>query len=399
MKGPLVVIGMLSVALGVTLTLLVQRAPAAALAVGGVDVASTSREAACTCDGGECVQGRCVMSGACSRDSDCDDGLPCTAEWCVAGACTGGHRSGACELKDADAGVCEFGFCERPTGSGCVTDLDCAPSANACLERACLSGACTQGSRAPGSDCATALGRPGTCDQGACLASPDSERRLRFTLPTAEVTKLERDLETRLANNLRYDMKAVLVALHGGGYNLVLHNRRSRAEVRGLCDPSFVAFDLADYTAATNWKSAHLQVWLEPDRAGWSVPTRGSRFAVDQGRADSALGAFGVVNVRTFRLWLERAFIPLDDAPSSRTPRSDLEAPHVVPPLPPKPDAGPTTVGFVDAGPPPALSGRQALSRAWDAFGDGRMEEARRLVRVARAQGARDSELEDLLTP
>ena len=158
MKGPLVVIGMLSVALGVTLTLLVQRAPAAALAVGGVDVASTSREAACTCDGGECVQGRCVMSGACSRDSDCDDGLPCTAEWCVAGACTGGHRSGACELKDADAGVCEFGFCERPTGSGCVTDLDCAPSANACLERACLSGACMQGARAMGSDCACSVG-------------------------------------------------------------------------------------------------------------------------------------------------------------------------------------------------------------------------------------------------
>lgn len=217
-------------------------------------------------------------------------------------------------------------------------------------------------------------------------------------MPPEEVQRLEHDIEVRLANNLRYDLKAVLVDLNGGGYNIVLYNRRSRAEVRGLCDPSFIAFDLASYTAATDWKSTALHIWLEPGGAGWAVPTRGSRLAVDQARANSVFGAYGVADVRTLRVWLERAFSPLHETNDAGA--GEGEGPRVIPPLPVRVDAGAPSSTAVDADPRPpvAVIGKVALTRAWDAFGEARMVDARRWLAVARAQGVDDPELGDLLS-
>lgn len=369
-----------------------EAAPASTPASSSAGPTPPVQDCAAGCDGGECVLGRCLRSGQCERDTDCDDANDCSVEWCEAGRCAGGDVATACASSEVDGGLCFAGFCERPVGEACGVDDDCGAPVSACLARACIEGRCVSGAREEGLDCVTAAGRPGSCRAGACIVGAD--RRLRFLLDAEELARIERGLETRLANNLRYDLHARLVPLHVGGFNIVLANRRSRAEVRGLCDPSFIAFDLADYTAGTNWKSSSLQVWLEPDRGGWLVPTRGSRFAVDQGRASSYLGALGVVDVRTLRIWLERSFVPLDGRPA-------VDPGAVVPlvavaPLPERPDAG-------SAAPSPtarastAATGQQVLSRAWDAYGDGRFAEARRLVAQARALGKRDRDLEELL--
>lgn len=386
---------------------------------------ATQCAAPCTASGavGECVMNVCIRSGGCTRDVDCDDGNSCTVEWCSEdGTCAGGGLNAECSMPDKTVGSCRAGLCEPRDGQTCTSDSECFAATSECLERACINGLCATGSRTGVVECSSSTGQPGQCADGNCVADiantsrkcvmrwnnsfgwmPDCRAGLKFHLEAAEVARTEADLERRMAENLRYDLKVVLVELVGGGYNIVLHNRRPRTEVRGLCDPSFVAFEMAGFTASTNWKSQNLQVWLRPYEEGWGTPTRGSRVAVEQGRANSALGALGVVDVRAFRTWLEKAFVPLNPGP--KVDRDSVAAGGSVAPLPGRLDAG----GAADAGSKAVMlngdagvvgvpmSGRQALQRAWEAFGAGRKAEAVRLNRYARSAGVRDPDLDELL--
>lgn len=196
-------------------------------------------------------------------------------------------------------------------------------------------------------------------------------------------------------------MKVALVELPGGGYNIVAHNRRDRRDVRGLCDPSFVAFNIANYTEGTSWRSANLHVWLTPYRDGWAVPTRGSRAAVQHGKEASQLGAYGVVEVKAFRAWLEQAFKPLDpELDGGEEHETDFKLSR----LPERPDAGVAhpQSQIVDAGrDKPAASrasnGEGELRAAWSAYERGKLEEARRALRRARKLGFDDPDLAVLL--
>jgi len=138
---------------------------------------------------------------------------------------------------------------------------------------------------------------------------------LLYFLAPEDIPAIETKIEDLISDQLRYDMKASVIELADGGYNIVLHNRRERTEIRGLCDPSLVAFSLAGYTAGTDWKSVNLHVWVRPFKEGWAVPTAGSRTAIQKGRARSVLGAYGVVDVKGFRMWLEKTFHALPDVP------------------------------------------------------------------------------------
>lgn len=142
---------------------------------------------------------------------------------------------------------------------------------------------------------------------------------VKFWLEPEDIAKAEAALERGLSDAVRYDIKVALVALPRGGYNIVLFNRRTREELRGLCDPSFVAFHVAQFTSTSNWKSEGLQIWLRPYVEGWATPTKGSRQAVAEGQANSVLGAYGVVEVGAFRKWLEGEFYamekPVSEAP------------------------------------------------------------------------------------
>lgn len=388
--------------------------------------AATECVAPCVASGaaGECVMNVCIRSAGCTRDVDCDDGNSCTVEWCGEdGTCGGGGLNAECTMPDKTAGSCRAGLCEPRDGQTCTSDSECVPATSECLERACINGFCSTGSRTGVVECSSSTGQPGQCAaDGNCFPiantsrkcvmrwnndfgwMPDCRSGLKFHLEAAEVARTESDLEKRMAANLRYDLKVILVELVGGGYNIVLHNRRPRTEVRGLCDPSFVAFEMAGFTASTNWKSQNLHVWLRPYEEGWGTPTRGSRIAVEQGRANSALGALGVVDVRAFRTWLEKAFVPLNPT-GPKVDRSSVAASRSVAPLSGRLDAGAAvdagsnaTLLTVDAGAAgAAMSGRQALQRAWEAFGAGRKAEAVRLNRYARSAGVRDPDLDELL--
>jgi Cys-rich repeat protein len=75
--------------------------------------------------------GKCVPSGGCLSDADCDDGDPCTGDYCHNGACENVAKSSCCQKIDPFAyGMCEmfmgFGFdgtkCVGVSGCGCGAD-------------------------------------------------------------------------------------------------------------------------------------------------------------------------------------------------------------------------------------------------------------------------------------
>lgn len=307
---------------------------------------ATGGEAAtseCTHDGGpcsrfgklgECVRSRCILTGGlCTQDVDCDDDNVCTKDRCESGACVQDDAAGACSLERGGVGVCLSGECEPDDGVLCAADSDCPESANPCQLFKCEEGRCARTNREDGGKCETRAGRKGICSAGGCtLESMEPERRckiyhtywgpiekcwrgLDFSLSPEEIAEQESKLERQLASELSYDLKVSLVELPGGGYNIVTHNRRPRTEVRGLCDPSFVAFHIAGFTQKSKWKSRMLQIWIRPYDEGWSLPTYGSRVAIRRGRERSGLGWLGVVNVSIFRKWLEKSFKPLPAVP------------------------------------------------------------------------------------
>jgi hypothetical protein len=172
-------------------------------------------------------------------------------------------------------------------------------------------------------------------------------KMLSFTMEPDDIAAAEQKIAKNLQNELRYDMKVALVALPDGGYNVVALNRRPRTDVHGMCDPSCVAFDVAFLTANSKWKSRLLQIWTKPYDEGWYLSTSGSRNAIRQGKARSVLGWLGVVNLPTFRKWLDKSFRPLPSIAVTAEPAHEPPAVvtyETVPPttkgLPAHPDSG-----------------------------------------------------------
>jgi len=294
---------------------------------------------------GECIRDRCILSGGlCSQDIDCDDNNLCTADRCDKGTCFSEPLKDApCKLDPAGTGMCSSGYCEWNDAIGCVTDADCPAVMNPCRIAFCQSGACKILNTTDSTECKTTIGISGTCMGGACTTGDDAGKSkdvtcrrvwnswygwvsrcsssLLYFLAPEDIPAIETKIQNLISDQLRYDMKASVIELSDGGYNIVLHNRRERTEIRGLCDPSLVAFSLAGYTSGTDWKSVNLHVWVTPFKEGWAVPTAGSRTAIQKGRARSVLGAYGVVDVKGFRMWLEKTFHVLPEVPLA--PRGD----------------------------------------------------------------------------
>ena len=367
---------------------------------------------------GECIRGQCVISGGCSDDTDCDDANPCTEERCEQGDCIDRNVTGRCNLPSGGEGSCEGGMCEREPYQ-CTSDQDCLPPSNTCAVSLCENNQCVRFAQNDGITCVSKRDeRKGICESGLCRpsSSPGDEvaarsiSSVRLTLPDDEIQLTEQALQKRIAEQLRYDVKVALIPIaRGAGYNIVIHNRRDRTEVRGLCDPSLLAFNVAEYTARTNWKSQNLHVWLTPFSEGWAVTTRGSRISVEMGQASSPLGMYGVIDVRAFRIWLEKAFRPIvrgrsEGAPDTttlkRTERTNSEPTRVSPKEGADSKSVPqaTTMDNAKRSPAPRrLSGDQEVDLAWRLYGEGRREDARRALRRAKALGAASPELEPLL--
>jgi uncharacterized repeat protein (TIGR01451 family) len=88
---------------------------------------------------------------ACASDADCDDANACTADTCVAGACS----------SSAD-----------PSCAPCAADADCADDGNPCTTTTCTAGACTTVADPSCTTCATdaECDDHDACTSDACVA-------------------------------------------------------------------------------------------------------------------------------------------------------------------------------------------------------------------------------------
>ncbi|MBK8170525.1 MAG: hypothetical protein IPK60_09285 [Sandaracinaceae bacterium] len=310
--------------------------------------------AACVRHGrpGVCLSGRCVLdSGVCSFNTDCDDSNACTHDTCAEGRCLNAAQVAAdftCTLADNSQGVCTASRCVRPMPPSCAVDRDCPDGRGVCSVWSCVESRCVMQAAAEGAECELASTMDGTCHAGACVQPPEGDGRdprhcrvvqswygpyqscirgTRFTLTAAELLEEAKHIEAAIHTELLYDVRVALVPISDGGYNVLVFNRQDRSAVQGLVDPSFVAFTIAGYTERSTWKSRTLQIWVRPYEEGWAISTSGGRQAVREGRRRSALGAFGVVDIRALREWLQRHFRRIDppapealDATTQRRP-------------------------------------------------------------------------------
>lgn len=245
-------------------------------------------------------------------------------------------------LEDAscgdEGGRCKNGACLKPPPNECRREADCRSAAGPCVVPSCEDSSCITTAAEDGALCRLPSNMYGRCESGECIIGEIStetrqrcrtvrglygshrecEDRLRYALTPDEIAGAERVIAKRIKDSVLYDVHVSLVALADGGYNIVLFNKHSRDDLRGLIDPSFIALEVATYTDSTNWKSRMLQVWIEVYQDGWQIPTSGGRRAVKKGQEASALGYFGVVEIKSFRTWLQRSFLRMEPAAPQR---------------------------------------------------------------------------------
>ena len=286
---------------------------------------------------GTCIRGHCLANGpGCIRDVDCFDGNDCTLERCDQGKCVSSFTTETCEVASRK-GTCTQGKCILDGALACSKDKDCEPVSTPCRDAFCSEGVCDFNRLEAGEICEMHSGAPGVCnageecvfDEAVAEAGADicrmrwvwsgyrrvkkkrCRKGLRYRISSDRLAEQREKIRGAIENEVRYDTHVGLIQLADGGYNINVSNARKREDIRGLVDPSFVAFSLASFTSKTNWKSRNLNIWLSPLLEGWTIPTSGSRKAIKKGKAASALGHWGVVHVKTYRKWLEKNFSPL----------------------------------------------------------------------------------------
>lgn len=310
----------------------------------------------CTTSAGvaaSCIQGVCVTDGpGCIYDSDCFDSNPCVVHTCEDGMCKPYSNSSESSCEDPETGlngICAGTTCvvlkktlEENIKNVCDTEAEgfdeeeCVFSSNSCMKFVMKENAFKQ--LPNGTECENNLGAPGQCRSGYCRYDDNIEiksevkcgyknyydnrgrviyrerkcrnkKKMQFKIDNEKLSKAAKKLKKSIMKNLRYDVHVGIVHSHSGGYNIVITNTNKKNKVRGMIDPSLIAWEIASFTKKTNWRSANLQVWTRPRHDGWHMSTSGSRRAVRKGQAGAGwLGMYGVVNVRTFRVWLEKNF-------------------------------------------------------------------------------------------
>lgn len=292
---------------------------------------------------GICIRHRCVPAhSGCTHSIDCFDGNPCRQYHCILGQCVSipARENQICEFSEKKRGQCRRGSCEENIKKVCTQQSvakDCPKAENTCFEAVCSpQNQCEYRTQKDGAECYTSFGAPGVCQAGVCVLDRQKtlerkpkcyyqrigyyrlrrcNRGAKYILSIDDIKKTSTRLEQIISKSLRYDVHVSFVYLPDGGYNIIVTNRRTSKELRGLMDPSFIAWYVADFTSNTNWRSQNLLIWLEPYKNGWVISTQGGRSAVLQARKASPLGVFGVINASTFRAWLERSFQPLPATP------------------------------------------------------------------------------------
>ena len=300
-----------------------------------------------------CIQGVCVTDGpGCLYDSDCFDSNPCVVHTCEEGMCKPYSEHNQSECIDPETGL--GGIC---AGTTCVVlretfaeNIDsvcdvksesfsadeCVFSSNDCMKFVFKKNSFEH--LPNGTSCENILGAPGTCQSGYCKyddrieSKPDircsyqnyyddwgniihrqkncrNKKKIKFKISDEKIRSAASKIKTSIMKNLRYDVHVGIVQSYNGGYNIIITNTHKKDKVRGMIDPSLIAWNIATFTKRTNWRSANLQVWIRPRHDGWHMTTSGSRKAVKKGQEGAGwLGRYGVINVKQFRIWLEKNF-------------------------------------------------------------------------------------------
>ena len=319
-----------------------------------------------------CIDGYCVASGpGCLYDSDCYNENQCVEHTCINNTCQILiKKEVACETLEGYKGTCNAGVClvdniEQQSTEMCtafyntleqekiaqekkknnskksqntieeIIEEDTSTAINQCIltENDCMHFNMQTGhveNVANGTECENELGIYGTCQNGYCKyeksvhekekncykrydywgrAITVCKENVKAELSFEKLNENRNDLTRKIVKALKYDVHVGLIKSYDGGYNIIITNTRKRNVVRGMVDPSLVAWDIALFTRKTNWKSNHAQIWTLPRKEGWHIPTDGSRKALRKGQAAAGiLGIFGVVELETYREWLEKKF-------------------------------------------------------------------------------------------
>ena len=128
------------------------------------------------------LSGWCVnLVSVCAADSDCNDGLACTADACVNGSCTHTNITGACDDGNActtndscAAGVCTGGPPPACNDGNACTANNCNPATGLCENPAIVcndNNACTDDACNPATGCVFTTNDNNTCtDNSVCTA-------------------------------------------------------------------------------------------------------------------------------------------------------------------------------------------------------------------------------------
>ena len=319
-----------------------------------------------------CIDGVCVTSGpGCLYDSDCYNENQCVEHTCINNSCQVlTKKNSTCETLEGYKGTCSSGVCLVENITQQSTEM-CAAfyntleqekiekekkakkqkkqkvedtienpisesvSVNQCIlaESDCLhfdTQTKTIEKVANGTECENELGIYGTCQNGYCKYERSTHEKekncykrynywgqaitvckenMKAELNFESLNESRSKLTQTILKSMKYDVHVGLVKSYDGGYNIIITNTRKKNVVRGMIDPSLVAWNIALFTRKTDWKSNHAQIWTTPRQDGWHIPTDGSRKALRKGQAAAGiLGIFGIVELETYREWLEKKF-------------------------------------------------------------------------------------------
>jgi len=140
---------------------------------------------------------RC-QSGQCCADADCDDGVPCTLDSCVAGVCQHNETDCPCVTSaDCDDGYpcttdsCSSGVCQHVNntnpcndGDSCTSNDHCSngvcvgtalncDDGNPCTTDSCSSGVCQHANNTDPCNDGNACTTEDRCSNGVCLGIPE----------------------------------------------------------------------------------------------------------------------------------------------------------------------------------------------------------------------------------
>lgn len=112
------------------------------------------------CQSGTCVEE--TIGFECTNNSQCHDGNPCTIDNCVLGECVNTIKTNGSNCGGGK--TCENGICLPPAGYTCTKDSQCNDG-NPCTSYSCVSGECVINNKPNLTSCSGNK----VCQNGACV--------------------------------------------------------------------------------------------------------------------------------------------------------------------------------------------------------------------------------------